>query len=226
VLARKLSLLICVLFLVPVVTASVGFTLPEKTHFSYSWAVMAGRYTIDIDKDGIVFTQISLNYRDTAQDTTLIVRPLESDPVNETIDGEVYKFLEIDTVRIREATVADIIIQFKVEKDWLDDRGSIDDIVLMRHSNSWDTLNTTFLEDDDENYYFESPAPGFSYFAIVLEKPLVEEVVEPEPEVEEELVEEIDEEEKGVSFKSVGLALVFLIVLFGALFYFKFKKKK
>jgi PGF-pre-PGF domain-containing protein len=224
VLTRKLLALIFVLILVPVVTASVGFTLPEKPHFSYSWATMAGRYTIDVDKEGIAFTQISLNYRDTAEDTTLIVRPLESDPINETIDGEVYKFLEIDTIRIREATAADIVIRFKVEKGWLDDRGSVEDVVLMRHSNSWEGLNTTFLEDDDENYYFESPSPGFSYFAIVLEKPIVEEVTEPE--VEEELEGEEEVEEKGVSFRLAGLGLIILIVLSGALFYFIYKKKK
>ena len=226
---RYLLIALILISLIPVIDASsVGFQLPEREEFIYSWSTIAGRYTIDVDKEGIDFTEIRFNYKDTQTNARLTIFPKEANPVNDTPIGDVYKYLEIETVRIRDIMVADAIIRFRVDNTWLGPRNT-EDMILMRYSNGvWGELNTTFLESDFDYYYFESETPGFSYFAIVLKEAPVEEIVE-EPEEPEEVLEKIvvdEEPRKEVSMTFVGASvLIVLLIIVGWFFVKKYKKK-
>jgi PGF-pre-PGF domain-containing protein len=64
--------------------------------------------------------------------------------------------------------IADVIISFKVEKSWITSNNiDLTTIRMNRYSNgNWDTLETSLIDQDDNNLYFKSGTPGFSSFAV------------------------------------------------------------
>jgi PGF-pre-PGF domain-containing protein len=220
-----------VILLIPIASAgSAGFQLPEREEFIYSWGTLAGTYTIDVDKPKIAFTQIILNYGYTELNAKLTIWPLDENPTNTSISGRTYQFLNIEPIKIREKTIRELSIKFEVDKDWVDDRGKPEDIILMRYSDGvWNELNTTEVDSDYAVYRYESDSPGFSYFAIVLKSPVVEEVTEEEfiEQIKADGVsEEVERKVEGVtSFTFAAIAIVILGGLLAIYFYVKNKKK-
>ena len=88
------------------------------------------------------------------------------------ISKKVYKYIKVIKYLLPDKNLKQAKIRFKVSKKWMSDNSATrDDIVLFRyHNNQWNKLNTVYVNDDANYYYFEATTPGFSYFAIGVDK--------------------------------------------------------
>jgi PGF-pre-PGF domain-containing protein len=119
---------------------------------------------------------ISLNFdsKKTVGKTAAIVEMLKnkSTLTKETPENEVYNYLNIwvgnGGYGSDEDNLENAVINFKVEKSWVHDKG-IDksSITINRYNDKkWNALSTTLLSEDDKYLYFTTQTPGFSPFAI------------------------------------------------------------
>jgi len=105
--------------------------------------------------------------------TTTIVEMLKgkSELVSELPAGAVYKNLNI-WVGNGVATPENIengVIGFKVEKAWLEEKGSdLESVSIWRYNEgNWSELDTSQVSEDEICVYFEAKTPGFSPFSII-----------------------------------------------------------
>jgi hypothetical protein len=84
--------------------------------------------------------------------------------------GVPYQEFQINTTMITNLSIANAILEFKVNKTWATNKDVIaKDIVIYRMKDNdslWNPLNTTFLNEDEKYYYFSAVTPGFSTFLI------------------------------------------------------------
>jgi PGF-pre-PGF domain-containing protein len=124
-------------------------------------------------QDATPVVNISFDSKKTVGKTTTIAEVLknQSTLVSEPPSDEVYKFINIWVGNKGYATpdnIENAVVTFKVEKSWVQDKG-IDQsaIVLNRYNDKkWNELQTTLLNEDENNLYFKAETPGFSPFAI------------------------------------------------------------
>jgi len=117
--------------------------------------------------------------------------------------GTVYKYIDITKTGMTDDDIEKAVINFKVKKSWLTDKGyGIDAVSLHRYNNKkWEKLETSRVGFGAEYYYYSSESSGFSTFAITAEKaPAVkpaekttEEATKKEP--EKNVTETLPEEE-------------------------------
>ena len=87
-------------------------------------------------------------------------------------EQNVYSYQEINT-SINDSEVDLAEVDFSVNKSWVDERNrSKDEVVMKRFNNdSWESLDTRYLNETDDEYNFEASSEGFSYYAVALEEP-------------------------------------------------------
>ncbi len=119
---------------------------------------------------------VSLNFdsRKTVAKTTTIVEMLKnkSTLTPDAPEGEVYNYLNIwvgnGGYGSDEDNLENAVVNFRVEKSWLQDKGIDQSSIVLNRYNSkkWNELPTTLLREDDKYLYFKAETPGFSPFAI------------------------------------------------------------
>ncbi|MCF7861267.1 PGF-pre-PGF domain-containing protein [Candidatus Woesearchaeota archaeon] len=112
---------------------------------------------------------IEFGVTESASNIDFILEEFEANPSGIDIVPEtVYKFIEISHDNLADGIVENVKISFKVLKSWLKSRDlSADDIVLMRYSSGeWKSLQTTYMDSDEDYYFFLAISPGLSVFAI------------------------------------------------------------
>ncbi len=146
----------------------------------------------DFTKNATSIVSLNFDSKKTVGKTTTIVEMLKnkSTLTLETPDGEVYNYLNIwignGGYGSDEDNLENAVINFRVEKSWVKDRG-IDQssIVLNRYNEKkWNELPTTLSGEDDKYLYFKAEAPGFSPFAITGEGIEKDSVTEIKPEAD------------------------------------------
>ncbi len=104
-------------------------------------------------------TDVSLQYRNLGLD---LPGDLE-DP-----DGYTYSYFSTSLRGVSSDEFYNASIVFNVDEFWVGRISEeVDDIVLLRHSDRWDTMPTSFIEIEDGHYRFRSNVPGFSVFSVV-----------------------------------------------------------
>ena len=169
-------------------------------------------------------------------------KPSAGDPVS---TGAVYKYIEITKINAVDSDFSLIKIRFKVPKTWIT-TNNIDSlkVSLYRYNNGWDKLVTTRASSDSAYYYYEAISPGFSTFSIAGEAaPLVAgNATTPTPTGTPETGNTTGTPSTGTPSGSintpsvptgsidanvmVGIVVLVLAVLFGAVYYFFLKKPK
>ncbi len=136
--------------------------------------------------------------------------------------GNVYQQMNIWVGRpgiINSETAKDFLIDFKVEKSWLEEN-NIDagNIRLFRHADEkWNELPTSQTSEDEEYVYFESQTPGFSAFAIAaVEESELDEVSLSEQEDDSSEIEFGNETRESGDSGLPGFEALTLIVAMGA----------
>src|SRR3989338_1732269 len=167
-------------------------------------------------------------------------KPSAGDPVS---TGAVYKYIEITKINAVDSDFSLIKIRFKVPKTWIT-TNSIDSlkVSLYRYNNGRDKLVTTRTSSDSTYYYYEAISPGFSTFSIAGEAaPLVAgNATTPTPTGTPETGKTTGTPSTGTPSGSintpsvptgsidanvmVGIVVLVLAVLFGAVYYLFLKK--
>lgn len=117
-----------------------------------------------------------------------------------------YGLFKIDTKNV---VITDGKISFKISKQWINDlKLTREEIALFRYvGNNWIKLDTSYLNQDEDYFYYSADTPGFSYFMIA-ENGVVNPTIET---IEEPVLEEKPSEEEVTNY--VVLALVFVVTL-------------
>lgn len=85
---------------------------------------------------------------------------------------ETYAYITISALNLPSTAVQKAEIDFKVNKTWLSENSlSAGDIILLRFSDGvWAKLVTNLVRQDSSFAYYRAETPGFSVFAIAVEK--------------------------------------------------------
>ena len=123
----------------------------------------------DFDEDyGI--NSIRMVVGEESKQSKITVRKYNSKPEEVFVEapGIIYKYLQIETENFENLTKATINIQ--VMKDWISDNGvDIENVSLYKFNESlseWIKLNTNFVNEDEEGYFYDIVLSSFSFFAI------------------------------------------------------------
>ncbi len=82
-----------------------------------------------------------------------------------------YGYVKIDHENLDAEGISDANIDFKVNRSWLSQNGfSKGDVVMRRLRGTWQQLETSYVRESDDAYYYTAKTPGFSFFAITAEK--------------------------------------------------------
>jgi len=125
-------------------------------------------------------------------------------------EPETYQYLAITPYRLEDADFDEATISFHVPVGYLSAMGKeTTDVALMRYvDGQWVRLKTTLIKEEGGRAYYEAATPGFSVFAIVLEKDgatVAAPVSTPAPVAAVEEEEEKDGEEPDVVEPEVSL---------------------
>jgi PGF-pre-PGF domain-containing protein len=88
-----------------------------------------------------------------------------------TSTRQIYQALNISVSGLDNDQIANATVQFRVNKSWVDSqrRATEEDILLFRKNDRtgrWTALNTIYLSEDEDFYYYSAITPGFSTFVI------------------------------------------------------------
>ena len=128
---------------------------------------------VSISNPEIDIREMLINVKTNLSDISITVNEIdilsESD-FSISTDGIIYQAFQILTDGINDTHIESVIIQYRVNKTWLNESNfTIEDVVLYRKqevANQWDALETAYIFEDDAYYYFSSLSPGFSFFSI------------------------------------------------------------
>jgi PGF-pre-PGF domain-containing protein len=88
-------------------------------------------------------------------------------------DSEIYEYLDIKLTSgetyIGETGIKSMNFTFSVSKSWIQSRGIDKQTVKMMryHNDTWQELNTTYVNETDTEIRFKAETPGLSIFAVV-----------------------------------------------------------
>jgi PGF-pre-PGF domain-containing protein len=99
-------------------------------------------------------------------------KPTGAPNVTKPEEGLVLKYLEILPTNITDADIANVTIDFQVEKSWITTNNiDVGTIALYRYlNNTWNKLPTKKINETANETHFQSISPGLSVFAIAGEK--------------------------------------------------------
>jgi parallel beta-helix repeat protein len=142
---------------------------------------------ITINNSGMDLSSLTINVKNSVSDTSVNITTVNQTESGLPI-GRVYQAFEIDP-GIDNSNIINATINFKINKTWLAEnnitfhsKGNrswlveddiVGNIILYRNpegSNAWMPLVTTFSSEDNQYYYFSAYSPGFSTFAIFLNR--------------------------------------------------------
>ena len=148
---------------------------PTETH---SWNEITANepVTMEITEPGIDLTGITIATTETVTGASLTVTEIDVTPQSDikiSAGGVNYQGFKINTIGLNDTNIANVTIDFKVNKTWLEEENfTSDDVSLYRkpeQANIWDALNTTLTGDDSDYYYFSAVSPGFSLFVVLMD---------------------------------------------------------
>jgi PGF-pre-PGF domain-containing protein len=205
--------------------ASVSQGQPPETVMETVSALLrvTGGKKIEYDLSGGNTPVIGISF-DAKQDKGLVVakvQVLANSPEGVSLPaGNSYQLMSIDVGS--EGTIStdsadNIIIHFKVSKEWTEEN-SIDSstIRMTRYNGQWQDLPTTYVREDDEYIYFSAQTPGFSIFSVVGDK--IDKVVSEEKTESVEFAEE-SEAESTETKGTPGFTALFGIIFVSFAFY-------
>ncbi len=160
------------------VSVSGGGVTKDQPTETHSWDTITENEptTMTITESGIDLTEITVITSETVTGASVTVTEIDVTPQSDikiSAGGVNYQGFKIDTIGINDTNIASVIIDFKVNKTWLEEENfTSDDVSLYRkpeQANIWDELNTTFLDEDEDYYYFSAISPGFSLFVVLMD---------------------------------------------------------
>lgn len=122
--------------------------------------------------------QVSIGVNNIVNSVQITVTKLDGQPavVVKSVTGNVYQYFEINTSNINSSNVRSAKLGFSVPKSWIAANSSgPSSVSLQRYSGGdWQKLATTQTGETAGEYEFEADTPGFSFFAISADTPVVQ----------------------------------------------------
>ena len=154
-----------------------GITKDQPTE-AHTWTEITPDQPVEmtITDPEIDLTKITITTTETVSGASLRVTKIKVVPLADLkigMAGDTYQSFKIETTGINDENIESAIIEFKVNKTWVDEQGgSAGGIMLYRGGekiNVWNELQTTLIDSDDEYYYFSAITSGFSIFVVVID---------------------------------------------------------
>jgi PGF-pre-PGF domain-containing protein len=126
--------------------------------------------SMSLQKEGLDFSEITLEVVNDANNVEITVTKLSGQPagVTQTVSGQSYQYVEMETRNLAEDNVQQATSSFKVEQSWISEN-NIDKNTVSLHrwaDEQWNELTTSLESEDDDYAYYDSELPGFSFFVI------------------------------------------------------------
>ncbi len=123
----------------------------------------------DSETSGIV--EIQVYPISEVKDVELVSKKLKGKPRNvKKAPGVVYKYHEINAVKLMAKDIEKAVISLRVEQSWLSSNNlDKNTLVLSRYNEetrSWEDLQTKLVNENKKFAFYEAESPGFSVFAI------------------------------------------------------------
>jgi len=120
-------------------------------------------------KQGLAMSRLAFTSRRALSSVTIIAEPVEGNSTDVPKEiNNAYQYFTVETQNMASSDVEGIIIQFRVNKSWIDRKGyDKDGMKLFRYeSGRWEKLSTSIVDETEANYYYNASTPGFSVFAV------------------------------------------------------------
>ncbi len=189
-------------------------SLPTKSHLFAEITSGAAAIVSNFDSE-IGVREITINVNNPAQNVKIEVTKHDGKPAEVSVEksGDVYQYLEIDAENLEDG-FGSAVVEFRVEKSWLQDNGlQRDEVGVSKFDESssvWNELETEFSSEDSEYNYYDVELDSFSYFA-VSEKSVVEDDTSEETGSETGESEEESDGERNLTWLWVLIALVVVV---------------
>jgi len=206
----------------------------------WSQVTAGDKLKLEIDKETIGVTSVSVTILNEKSKVELSVDSLESNPVEEVASKEVYQFLRIKKDFIQESETSGIVIKFRVPQTWLTTFGVAQSkVVLYRYvDDDWVKLPTYGDGGDFDYAYYYANTPGLSYFAIgAIDEDSTSEITnvdtgsDDDNEIKSGIILPPPEENKPETSKKrkwslIGWGIAFVLILGEIFAYYEWRKNK
>jgi PGF-pre-PGF domain-containing protein len=132
--------------------------------------------TYPVEKEGIDLTKLKIVTNRDIQTASVSITSIDTTKNSDLFIGfsqdNIYQAFQIDKIGFTNDDLENVTFEFKVNKIWVENK-DIKKIVLKRKEENnliWETLETNFINEDDNYYYFNSISSGFSIFAIYFDE--------------------------------------------------------
>ena len=143
-----------------------GISIAAPNYYKRTFDVIKDFAEINISLGSLPVKSVSMNLSKAATNVAITVSPESM-----TALENAYQYFSINLTNVPTSSIESVEIKFSVNISWLTlNNYSADMIVLKRLSNDWITLNTTLIGENMTEIVYKAPTPGFSTFAITVEK--------------------------------------------------------
>lgn len=162
-----------------------------------------------------IIDKIKLVSEETLNNVNIKIDLLNSATILNPPANEVYKYFHIQLENPDVASFETAIISFKVDKQWMQDKGANPgDIVMMHDVGIWEPLDTVYLQEQDSHYLYEAQTDSFSNFAVVFQQE-GSATAEISEETDLEQIEEglLEEKRTYGYYYALGISLMLILVI-------------
>ncbi len=133
--------------------------------------------SLDLGSASIPFKELEIIVNNDLLDIEITVELLDTKPSSVETPAEtiIYKYLDI-SVNFDDEDIDEANIDFSVPSTWISQNNIDKETVILLHytNGAWEELETTFIEEKDNEYLYEATTSSFSYFAITAEEKVIE----------------------------------------------------
>jgi PGF-pre-PGF domain-containing protein len=157
---------------------TVGGTPPAKTTTVNIPSIPSGQpATLNITNPNIEVGSVTISTNENVSSVSVTVTEVPKTKVGDFVIGisaggaGIYQALNITARGLNNSQIESASINFRVNISWIEQqrKATEGDIHLFRRNditNKWEALNTTYLYNDSQFYYYTAITPGFSTFVI------------------------------------------------------------
>ncbi len=164
-------------------TVPTGFSIVASESGTLSRS-QNGRYVLDVEDSRISISSVSVSLQSGESSVRVRVDALEGPSTALDPPGaeDVYQLLEITGDAPEQASVSEVLLQFRVPREWIESHGyDQDDITLERLAADWQTLPTDVIGADGGDVLFQARSPGLSIFAVTVQRVIARGFAPPTP---------------------------------------------
>lgn len=139
----------------------------------------AGTHMFFVSSIEIGVTEIRFDTATTLSNARMVIEAQNETPRTLQTLQNAYQYIIIGKFGIADADTKNILVKFRVPKNWADENSNYTTIKLYMYDTAWKQVETTYLFDDSSYYYYQAQPTKLSYIAFSGDKKTTAKVVEP-----------------------------------------------